>query len=220
MVGVGAGGCQSSLARVTCVDWNGTVLYDQLVQPTEPVTDYRTFVSNITAADLESATAVPFAACRTAVSELLKGKTLIGHALKNDLHALQLQHPWQYTRDTAKYEPFMKQRFEDGVWWPRKLKDLVWEHLQQNIQPHGQPHSAYQDAMAALQLYQSVRPKWEKIMTYKIQKTALILEQQQQLCCTPSPPLQKQLHPPTVGTTTTVIPPSHGTASRPIALAA
>lgn len=180
MVGVGPyGGVTSTLARVTMVNWNGDVVYDQFIRPNVPVTDYRTFVSGITAADLEIETVVDFETCRSAVLELLSGKTVIGHALKNDLQVLRIQHPWQRTRDTAKYEPFMKQRFDDGVLWPRKLKELVWEHMQIEIQPSGQPHSPIEDAVSALSLYKSVRTKWEKVMQYKIQKTASIEQQKQ-----------------------------------------
>merc|ERR1712048_1444702 len=77
--------------------------------------------------------------CRKTVSEFLRGKILVGHALKNDLHALGVDHPWYDTRDTAKYEPFMKVRFDDGILWPRKLKDLVDEKLQYGIQVPGKP---------------------------------------------------------------------------------
>ena len=182
MVGTGADGLRSMLARVTIVNWDGEIVYDQLIRPSEKVTDYRTFVSGITAADLENDELVTdFHTCRTHVMELLQNKILVGHALKNDLSALQIKHPWQQIRDTAKYEPFMKQRFEDGVYWPRKLKELVYENINgMEIQQPGKPHSAYEDAYAAMQLYQSVRSKWEKVMTYKIMKTAQIMEQQQQ----------------------------------------
>ena len=193
MVGVGEYGLTSTPARVTIVNWDGHVVYDQCIRPTEPVTDYRTFVSGITAADLESESAVDLEQCRARVAKLIGGKTLVGHALKNDLTALQLHHPWQYTRDTAKYEPFMKQRFDNhynnGVLWPRKLKELMWEHLELEIQPLGRPHSAHEDAYAAMRLYQAVRPKWEKVMEYKIRKTADIVSaaQQGERLCRPPP---------------------------------
>lgn len=181
MVGTGVDGHRSTLARVTIVNWDGNIVYDQLIRPSETVTDYRTFVSGITAEDLENDDLVTdFQSCRTHVLELLQNKILVGHALKNDLSALQIKHPWQQVRDTAKYEPFMKQRFEDGVFWPRKLKELVHEHVNgMEIQQPGKPHSAYEDAYAAMKLYQAVRNKWEKVMTYKIMKTAQIEQQKQ-----------------------------------------
>jgi RNA exonuclease 4 len=176
MVGVGPFGTKSTLARVTIVNWDGDVVYDQLIRPIEQITDYRTFVSGITESDLENdEKVVDLETCRSEVLRFLEGKIIIGHALKNDLYSLKIQHPWQKIRDTAKYEPFMKQRFDDGVYWPRKLKDLVFQHLNgTEIQKIGVPHSAYEDAYSAMLLYQTVRNKWEKVMTYKIRKTAEI----------------------------------------------
>lgn len=194
MVGVGVDGSRSTLARVTIVNWDNEIVLDQFVRPSEPVTDYRTFVSGITAADLQEDNddntnnkCVTLEQCRATVLSLICDKTLVGHALKNDLAVLKIQHPWQCTRDTAKYEPFMKQRFDDGILWPRKLKDLVWEHLQnKEIQRVGHPHSAWEDAVAAFDLYKSARVKWEKVMDYKIRKTAEItLQKQSKLTMTP-----------------------------------
>ena len=171
MVGTGRDGQRSSLARVCMVDWDGNHLLDLYVRQTCQVTDYRTFVSGITEDDLTSEQAVDFEECRTRVLDIVQGKILVGHALKNDLHVLQISHPWHQVRDTGKYEPFMKIRFDDGILWPRKLKDLAKEKLDRDVQQSGQPHCPFEDAQTALDLYKKVRNKWEKAMEYKIKKT-------------------------------------------------
>jgi RNA exonuclease 4 len=176
MVGVDPGGYRSISARVTCVGWDGNTLLDVFVRPEETVTDYRTFVSGITAEDLESEDAIPMDICRIMVEDLLQDKILVGHALKNDLAVLGIHHPWYNTRDTGKYEPFMKVRFaEDGILWPRKLKDLAKNKLGREIQVAGVPHSPYEDAKAAMDLYKRACTKWQKAMEYKINKTRTIM---------------------------------------------
>ena len=170
MVGVGFKGRSSSVARVTLVDWDGRIVYDEFVQQEQEVTDYRTFVSGITQLDLEDAILTKDE-CRQHVQDMITDKILVGHALKNDLRALGLSHPWMATRDTAKYDPFMQTRFNDNILWPRKLKSLASEKLGREIQREGEPHSAYEDAAAAMDLYRLVRRKWEKVMDYKIKKT-------------------------------------------------
>lgn len=177
MVGVGKSGSRSALARVCLLNWDHDVLFDSYIRVSETVTDYRTYVSGIRAEDINSDQAIELEECRLAVQSIVKGKILVGHALKNDLRALRLYHSWQDIRDTAKYEPFMKTRFDDGVLWPRKLKDLVKEKLNRTIQPDGREHCPIEDSAAALDLYKSVGMKWEKVMDYKISRTSAIRKQ-------------------------------------------
>lgn len=47
MVGVGPGGRDHMLARVTIVNSHGNIVYDRYVKPRETVVDYRTSVSGI-----------------------------------------------------------------------------------------------------------------------------------------------------------------------------
>lgn len=42
------------------------------------------------------------------VAEIIRGKILVGHSLKNDLSVLFLSHPKKNIRDTARYKPFKK----------------------------------------------------------------------------------------------------------------
>jgi len=180
MVGVGPEGRFNALARVTIVDWDGNTLMDEYVKPGQEVIDYRTFVSGITPEILHDAK-LCFTACKKRVIKLLRGRVLVGHGLKNDLQVLGITHPWHMTRDTATYEPFMKTRFQDGLLWPRGLKDLCREVLQRDIQVCGKPHSSYEDALSALDLYRSTQAEWEKSVAGKVQIVrAFQYEQQQQ----------------------------------------
>lgn len=47
MVGVGYKGSRSVLARVSLVNFHGTVVLDEYVRPQEEVTDYRTWISGV-----------------------------------------------------------------------------------------------------------------------------------------------------------------------------
>lgn len=172
MVGVGPEGLDSAVARVTICNWAEEVILDTYVQVPTEVTDYRTFVSGIQAKDLEGSHAMPLEQVRTLVKTILHGKILIGHALENDLAALNITHPWHDIRDTANYPKFMKE-IRDGedrsLMAPRKLKELAWDHLGRDIQAQGQAHNPVEDARAALRLYKSERMQWEMMVMSQVQ---------------------------------------------------
>ena len=46
--------------------------------------------------------------CQRQVADIIKGKVLVGHALKNDLDVLMLKHGRHSIRDTASYRPYMR----------------------------------------------------------------------------------------------------------------
>lgn len=52
MVGIGPGGKESSLARVSIVDYNGAVVLDEFVRQRERVTDWRTAFSGVRERDM------------------------------------------------------------------------------------------------------------------------------------------------------------------------
>ena len=83
MVGVGEDGRRSILARVSVVNEDGNVVLDTFVAPTEHVTDYRTRVSGVRPVDLRGAP--PFKEIQRKMADILRGRVLVGHALKNDL---------------------------------------------------------------------------------------------------------------------------------------
>lgn len=54
MVGVGPEGSESTLARVSIVNYHGATVLDRFVRPRERVTDYRTWVSGVREEDLRN----------------------------------------------------------------------------------------------------------------------------------------------------------------------
>jgi RNA exonuclease 4 len=175
MVGVGAGGKKSALARVSIVAFDGTVLMDQHVEVKDRVTDFRTHVSGVRASDLKGKGAVGMVTLRQAqmeVFQILKDKVLVGHALSNDFKALMMDHPKHMIRDTARYPPFMRKGGRNGgKLKPRKLRDLVKEILKvEDFQKAGASHDSTIDARMTMELYKVVRGDWEKEMEQKTAK--------------------------------------------------
>lgn len=169
MVGTGIDGKISVLARVSLTDWHGQVLLDTFVQVPTRVTDFRTQWSGVTPGKIQAHNnAMAVDACRKKVAELIKGKILVGHALKNDLDALILTHPKNDIRDTSKYRYY--QRLFNKKWRPRKLRDLVLEHLGIVIQTGKDGHDSVDDARAAMELFKLSRESWEKDLASKRQK--------------------------------------------------
>ena len=171
MVGVGPEGLDSAVARVTLCNWAEVVILDTFVKVPVKVTDYRTFVSGIEAKDLEG-DAMSLAEVQKLVKSILHGKILIGHALENDLQALQISHPWHDIRDSAIYPPFMREGESSAdsktVLRPRKLKELAQDKLGLDIQNLGEAHDPIEDARAALALYKLERMEWEKYIMKKV----------------------------------------------------
>ncbi|KAL5504520.1 REX4 [Sanghuangporus vaninii] len=154
MVGVGPNGSESSLARVSLVNYYGAIILDEFVRQRERVTDYRTFVSGVRASDMVKA--IPFADVQKRVDDLLKDRILVGHALNNDLKALLLSHPRNLVRDTqllAGKARLLKTKYP-------ALRKLVHQELGITIQTG--EHSSVTDARATMALYRLHRKEWEK----------------------------------------------------------
>ena len=170
MVGVGPSGRQSALARACIVDFHGDVLYDRYVRPKGFVTDFRTKYSGVRSSNLRKGEACSFEECQRNVAELIKGKILVGHALKNDLTVLMLSHPRAYIRDTASYRPLMKCRKvgDKEKYCPNALRNLAKEKLGITIQDG--EHDPGVDARTAMMLYRECRLQWEQSLTEATKK--------------------------------------------------
>ena len=105
------------------------------------MTDYRTAVSGVRPEDLQGAP--PFKDVQAEVSELLKGRLLVGHAIKHDFKVLFLDHPKKMIRNTSKYKPF---RAAFGGRTP-SLKNLSERFLGVAVQTG--EHSSVQDSQVS-----------------------------------------------------------------------
>lgn len=152
MVGVSPMGNKSALGRVTLVNKWGNVIYDEYVRPIDRVVDFRTGISGIRPRHLRKAK--DFGVVQKKVAELIAGKILVGHALRNDLKALLLSHPKKDIRDTSEYQAFLR----GGK--SMALRHLATEFLGVKIQ-NGE-HCPIEDARATMLLYQRNKKEWER----------------------------------------------------------
>ncbi|OWZ55003.1 RNA exonuclease 4 [Cryptococcus neoformans c45] len=154
MVGIGPNGMENTLARVSIVNYHGAVILDTFVQPREPVTDYRTWISGVKQSDLLGAP--QFEEVHKQVADLLYDKILIGHAIDNDLKVLMLTHPGPLTRDTQRYKPLQEiaKNKRPGL---KKLSELLL-----GIQIQTGAHSSLVDARVTMALYRLHKKEWER----------------------------------------------------------
>ncbi|KAF6825468.1 RNA exonuclease 4 [Colletotrichum plurivorum] len=145
MVGVGQGGYESVLARVSVVDFHGRQVYDSYVKPQEKVTDWRSAVSGILPKHMRFAR--DFDEVQAQIADLLKDRILVGHDVKHDLEALKLSHSSKDIRDTSNHPGFKK--FSNS----RKpaLRKLAEEILGVTIQSGA--HSSVEDARVTMLLF-------------------------------------------------------------------
>lgn len=161
-VGVGPGGVESVLARVSIVNFHGYTIYDKFVKPSERVTDWRTWVSGVTPAHMKEA--IDFKTAQSDVAALFEGKILVGHAIQHDLDSLLLSHPKSMIRDTSRHPPF--RQLAKGK--TPALKKLTKELLKIDIQ--GAEHSSVEDARATMMLYKLHKKEFEKLSNQRFNK--------------------------------------------------
>ncbi|KAK6499757.1 3'-5' exonuclease [Arthrobotrys musiformis] len=160
MVGVGPPDHElSALARVSLVNYNGHCVLDTFVKPKERVTDWRTWVSGVSAKDMAKAMTLEEAQKR--VHEIIDGKILIGHAIHNDLEALFLSHPKRDIRDTARHQPFRKIAKQKNPGLKRLAKEILGLDIQ------GAAHSSVEDARVTMMLYKKDKKEFEKLAAEK-----------------------------------------------------
>ncbi|KAI6037556.1 hypothetical protein EDC04DRAFT_3141981 [Pisolithus marmoratus] len=139
------------LARICVIEYeSGIVIYDKLVKPPKPVTDYLTRWSGMTEAHLATATTTlsDVQAYLLTILSPPGGPTsiLVGHSLESDLKALRLCHP--LCIDTALVYHHPRGRpLKPGLAWLAKK----WCHRE--IQTRGEGgHDPEEDASACVDL--------------------------------------------------------------------
>jgi len=140
-------GGEMALTRISLVEWDGTVVMDELVMPNKPIIDYLTPYSGITAAKLKDV-ATTLDDIQQRLLQLITPKhILIGHSLNADLLALKMTHP--YIIDTSILYPHPR-----GAPMKSSLKWLAQKYLSREIQKgHGtNGHNSIEDARACLDL--------------------------------------------------------------------
>eukprot|EP00736_Rhodelphis_marinus_P011515 Rmarinus@m.22002 len=135
------------LTRMSIVDENLNVLADHYVKPRNPILNYNTEFSGITAAHLADVTFRREDARQVLVSLLQrhKGAVLLGHSLENDLRAIKLTY--DRVADTAAlYSHPRGPRFRPS------LRSLVANFLGKRIQDSS--HDSVEDASTTMELFQ------------------------------------------------------------------
>ncbi|XP_072758877.1 uncharacterized protein [Anoplolepis gracilipes] len=130
------------LTKVTFVDLNGTVVYDEFVKPNTEIIDYNTRFSGITEKNMLGAKT--FNQVQYELMTLVHTETiLLGHNLASDLRMLRLFHT--KVIDTAQMFPHYK-----GFPYCNSLKRITQNVLHRNIQED--THDSIEDARAVIDL--------------------------------------------------------------------
>ncbi|WBW74221.1 3'-5'- exoribonuclease Rex1 [Schizosaccharomyces osmophilus] len=136
----------SEIARVTIVDLKNEVLYDELVKPGFPVTDYVTQFSGITEEKLAPVT-TRLADVHAYLQKTIDNNVVfLGHSLNSDLNCLRFVHP--HIIDTANMYNHTR-----GPPSKPSLKWLASKWLHKEIQKGGAlGHDSAEDATTCVEL--------------------------------------------------------------------
>ncbi|CAL1539197.1 unnamed protein product [Lymnaea stagnalis] len=173
MVGTGPKGKHSALARCSIVDYNGKVIYDHYIKPSDHITDYRTPWSGIRPHHMSMA--LPCSLAVPEIKKFLDKKIVIGHAVYHDFKALEMQPAQFMVRDTARSARLVEMAGLQGK--GNSLKKLSAALLDRHIQVGKRGHCSVEDAKATLDLFKLVRTEWEpELMTNWVKKDPSIAQ--------------------------------------------
>jgi RNA exonuclease 1 len=133
------------LARLTLVAQDRSVLYDELVMPANPIVDYNTRFSGITAEMMRGVTRSVNEAREAFLRLVPREAIVVGHSVENDLRSVGVVH--RRVIDTALLYPHPR-----GPPLKNSLRFLAKRFLGREIQDKASGHCSHEDALAALEL--------------------------------------------------------------------
>lgn len=140
----------SMLARVSIIDYHGKTLYDSFVSPTQPVTDYRYWITGIGPNNLENAPS--FDKVTSEVKQILSDKFVVGYALPSDFKALGFNSSLFNSYDLSNVHLWLNRKEKMGF----SLRKLVFNLIGIKIQTGA--HSPIVDALATMAVYRIIIP--------------------------------------------------------------
>lgn len=137
---------RSELTRISIVDEEMRVVYNELVKPSRPITNYLTRYSGITKNMMENVTTTIDDVQAFLRKNLPRDAILCGHSLNMDLSAMQIFHP--YVIDTS----IIYNRTGTRSYKP-SLRSIAYELLGKSIQTADKVgHDSLEDAITAMEL--------------------------------------------------------------------
>ncbi|KAI5796573.1 hypothetical protein EDC01DRAFT_614167 [Geopyxis carbonaria] len=133
------------LTRISIVNWDGDTIYDELVKPDKPITDYVTAYSGITEEMLAPVTTTLHDVQQHLLNLLNKDSILVGQSLNSDLNAIRYAHP--FIIDTSCIYHHAR-----GPPYKASLKYLSKKFLHREVQGSAAGHNSIEDALACLDL--------------------------------------------------------------------
>ncbi|GMG03640.1 unnamed protein product [Aspergillus oryzae] len=179
MVLVGPG--QNEVVQVCAVDvLSGEIVVDKGVVPTKPVTDWCTPWSGMTPQRLEDMkregkTVNGWEEARAEVLKFVDGDTiLVGHALRNDVRALKMQHAKVLDTATVTKHAVTNEMVGSGCKRTWKLKTLCQDFLGINIQQSRNGHDCVEDTLATREVLLWCVRNPDKLKKWAVEQSAAI----------------------------------------------